>query len=124
MYSTNLTVGKDWMSASLFDQDNACAGYAYGWESNNMHSSPTQTAKDNALLWSLAPEMVEVLQRFVHGPSNISDHYHACAELLDKLAHAIPPASVAAYVPDDAEMEANYRAEDLNYGRDSVAADG
>ncbi len=107
MYSTNLTVFKD---ITLFSGDD-CVGTAYGWRSEALDSPHTQTAKDNALLWSLAPEMVELLpdliayakgfgmflkdersERFSAEEQGVIDKGE---EILAKLAHAIPPASVA-----------------------------
>ncbi len=103
MYSTNLTVSEH-DNISLFDGLH-CVGIAYGWEHIDKDEEgkvtdvgpPTQTAKDNALLWSLAPEMVELLREYA-----FSGHFDGLTfpdkvyALLDKLAHAIPPASVAA----------------------------
>ncbi len=103
MYSTNLQLHND---VTLFDGDGNCVGTAYGFESvtkdedgNVTHVGlPTQTAKDNALLWSLAPEMVELLQDAVDGlsPLDFAHWQHLTRSLLAQLAHAIPPASVAA----------------------------
>ncbi len=102
MYSTNLTISP--ISESTIWDDNGPVGDAYGWESvdknedgNVSHVGPaTQAAKDNALLWSLAPEMVELLQ-IAYDTGDVGFSWHdVCGALLDKLAHAIPPASVAA----------------------------
>ncbi len=98
MYSTNLHLSEG--GGNFIWDDKGPVGTAFGWE-----DTPTQTAKDNALLWSLAPEMVELLQVWVDNitevdawddtAEEIDSHYRKCVNLLDKLAQAIPPASVA-----------------------------
>ncbi len=117
MYSTNLHLTGD---GTMLHSGLDCVGTAYGWETvdkdeegNVTHVGPaTQTAKDNALLWSLAPEMVELLpdliafakgfgmflkdersERFSAEEQEVIDKGE---EILAKLAHAIPLASVAA----------------------------
>ncbi len=102
MYSTNLTVGNKWMAASLYDEQNNCIGTAYGWETpKDVDSEASQTAKDNALLWSLAPEMVELLREGYEigtfGQVKRIVWRQAVEDLLAKLPGAvvIPPASVA-----------------------------
>ncbi len=99
MYSTNLQPHNN---VTLFDGKGNCVGTAYGFEYVNKDDDgkivdvgpPTQTAKDNALLWSLAPEMVELLQEALDHVEETT--YRKCSNLLMKLAHAIPSASVAA----------------------------
>ncbi len=110
MYSTNLHVNTDVGAAALFSSDNKAIGVAYGWNGQVKDGSPTQKAKDNALLWSLAPEMAELLPdliAFAKGFGEFLDWERnkpfsaeeqgvidKGEEILAKLAHAIPPASV------------------------------
>ncbi len=101
MYSTNLQLSIA-NETTIWD-NNGPVGQAYGWESVDKNEDgnvshvgpPTQTAKDNALLWSLSPRMVELLQ-VAYDTGDVGFSWHdACSLLLDKLAQAIPPASVA-----------------------------
>ncbi len=100
MYSTNLIVSSAG-NVALFS-GTECVGTAYGWETDATGSPSSQTAKDNALLWSCAPELVEALAYCVGTLETLCpDTAGTPAALnarviLDKLAHAIPPASVAA----------------------------
>ncbi len=107
MYSTNLHLTGD---GTMLHSGLDCVGTAYGWETvdkdeegNVTHVGPaTQTAKDNALLWSCAPELVEALAYCVEMLETLCpDTAGTPAALnarviLDKLAHAILPASVTA----------------------------
>ncbi len=95
MYSTNLTIHQD---VALFS-GTECVGTSYGWRTEAIDSPANQTAKDNALLWSCAPEAIFLLSEVYHEFTQTGDRdlwLLRTAGLLDKLAHAIPPASVAA----------------------------
>ncbi len=93
MYSTNLTIHQ---GTTLFSGDE-CVGTSYGWESTTTPSPPTQTAKDNALLWSLAPAMADLLMDAYLNDKNLDARWFTYVrELFEKIGTAFPPASVAA----------------------------
>ncbi len=95
MYSTNLTVFNE---ITLFSGDD-CVGTAYGWMSEALDSPHNQTAKDNALLWSLSPKLADFLfSTEVYRALNAWGDIRLIelrTDLIAQLAHAIPPASVA-----------------------------
>ncbi len=108
MYSTNLEIQPDGRTIGSRNSrgEYRCEGVSYGWTTlvgdgeeevaDTRGRGSSQTAKDNALLWSLAPEMVELLKQAYETGGLANEWWHQCDQLFIKLAHAIPPASVAA----------------------------
>lgn len=99
MYSTNLHLSEG--DGTFIWDDTRPVGTAFAFGNENGKPAhvgpPTQTAKDNALLWSLAPEMVELLiKEWEAYPSrsstdpNKDEWLDQVGELLAKLAQAIP----------------------------------
>ncbi len=105
MYSTNLQLHHD---VTLFDGDRNCVGTAYGFESVDRDEdgniinvgASTQTAKDNALLWSLSPKLADfLLNTEVYRALNAWGDIRLIelrTDLIAELLPAIPPASVTA----------------------------
>lgn len=102
MYSTNLHIDGE---LTLFSGED-CVGAAYGWETidkdqdgNITHVGPaTQTAKDNVLLWSLAPKLFDALDHLLidtcyectDGETPCANPYHRKAlAVLIKLSSAM-----------------------------------
>ncbi len=102
MYSTNLHIAEG--DGTYIWDDTKPVGTAFGNEiiERDKTGKPikvgpaSQTAKDNALLWSCAPELISLLSEAYHNFYGTPNLWHLrTTDLLNKLAHAIPPASVA-----------------------------